>query len=196
MSAYLEYIPPAARAYCTSVSERYTFTLVLKKSRTSKLGDFRHDRSRGSYTISVNKNLNPYQFLLTFLHELAHLQVALDHPRSAKAHGPEWKKAFKELMQPVLQEEIFPQPLLTVLQRHMRNPKAAAGSDPELWNALQAYNRQPPGCQLASLTDGDKFIFRNKQFNRIEKKRTRFLCREAKTRRLYLIPGIAEVAPL
>ncbi len=193
MSAYLEYIPPAARAYCTSVSRRYTFTLVLKKSRTSKLGDFRHDRSKGSYTISINKNLNPYQFLLTFLHELAHLQVALAYPRSAKAHGPEWKKAFKELMQPVLQEEIFPQPLITVLQHHMRNPRAAAGSDPKLWNALQAYNRQPPGRQLASLTDGDKFIFRNKQFNRVEKKRTRFLCREAKTRRLYLIPGIAEV---
>ena len=193
MPAYLDYIPPAAKPYCSALGQKYDFTFVLKKKRATKLGDFRHDRLHDRFIISVNSNLNPYQFLLTFIHELAHLQVALVHPRSAKAHGREWKTAFTALMQPLLHEEVFPAGLLPVVRQHMQNPKAAAGSDPRLWNALQAHNPHPNGRQLATLADGDRFIFRHKQFTRLHKKRTRYLCKEVKGNRLYLIPGIAEV---
>ena len=143
--------------------------------------------------MSVNRDLNQYQFLITFIHELAHLKVAEDHPRSVKSHGNEWKNAFINLLQPILTEEVFPEPLFSVLRKHMLNPKAAAGSDPDLWNALKAFDKTEISQQLSSVADGSAFIFRKKQFTRIKKRRTRILCKAKGSNRLYLIPGIADV---
>jgi SprT protein len=193
MQDFLSFIPPPAQHYCQEISSLYNFNFILKRSRLTKLGDFRVDKASRNYTISVNRDLNPYQFLITFIHELAHLKVAEDHPRSVKSHGAEWKNAFKFLLQPVLTSEIFPEPLLSVLMKHMVNPKAAAGSDPKLWNALKVYDDSQISPQLNSAVDGAAFIFRRKRFTRIKKRRTRILCKEEGTNRLYLIPGIASV---
>jgi SprT protein len=193
MQEYLNYIPAAAQPYCKDLTESYSFKFILKKSRQTKLGDFKKDRNTGQYAISVNKDLNPYQFLLTFIHEMAHLKVAEEHPRSVKSHGREWKVAFQELLQPVLSDIVFPEPLLSVLNKHMDNPKAAAGSDPKLWNALKEYDSNEENSQLNSLEDGSSFVFRKKRFTRVKKRRTRILCKEIGSNRLYLIPGIADV---
>ena len=193
MQDFLNYIPLSAQPYCNTLRGQYDFKFILKRSRLTKLGDFRVNRASGEYSVSVNRDLNPYQFLLTFIHELAHLKVAEDHPRSAKSHGHEWKNAFKELLQPVLTENIFPEPIFSVLKKHMLNPKAAAGSDPKLWNALKEFDDKKESSQLNSLEDGSSFIFRKKQFTRVRKKRTRILCKEVASKRLYLIPGIADV---
>ena len=196
MQDFYTYIPQAALPYCKSLREQYSFKLILKKNRITKLGDFRVNKATGEYSVSVNKDLNPYQFLITFIHELAHLKVAEDHPRSIKSHGQEWKNSFKELLEPVLSNEVFPEPLYSVLKKHMINPKAAAGSDPKLWNALKAYDGNEPIQQLNALEDGTVFIFRKKQFTRIKKRRTRILCKAEGSNRFYLIPGIADVALL
>jgi SprT protein len=196
MQDFLNYVPPAAQPYCKSLAEKYSFKFILKRSRLTKLGDFRVNRANGQYSVSVNSDLNPYQFLITFIHELAHLKVAEDHPRSVKSHGTEWKNAFKELLHPVLAENIFPEPLLIVLRNHMVNPKAAAGSDPKLWNALKKFDSIEINQQLNSVADGSAFIFRKKQFTKIKKRRTRILCKAQGTNRLYLIPGIADVEVL
>lgn len=193
MQDFLNYIPLSAQPYCKILRAQYDFKFILKRSRLTKLGDFRVNRASGEYSVSVNRDLNPYQFLITFIHELAHLKVAEDHPRSAKSHGHEWKHAFKELLQPVLTESVFPDPLYSALKKHMLNPKAAAGSDPKLWNALKEFDSNKESCQLNSLEDGSSFIFRKKQFTRVRKRRTRILCKEVVSKRLYLIPGIANV---
>jgi len=193
MLVFLDYIPSTSISYCRQLAEKYEFDFILKKNRSTKLGDFRHNKTNGQFIISVNNNLNQYQFLLTFIHELAHLKVALEYPRREKAHGNEWKQAFQMLLEPVLNTEVFPEPLLSVLERHMRNPKAAAGSDPKLWLALKDFNQEADDCILNTLADGSSFIFKKKQFVRIEKRRTRILCREVRSKRLYLIPGIADI---
>jgi len=193
MQEYLNYIPAAAQPYCKDLAASYRFKFILKKSRQTKLGDFKKDRTTGQYAISVNKDLNPYQFLLTFIHEMAHLKVAEEYPRSVKSHGREWKVAFQNLLQPVLTDIVFPEPLLSVLKKHMGNPKAAAGSDPKLWNALKEYDYNEENSQLNSLEDGSSFVFRKKRFTRVKKRRTRILCKEIGSNRLYLIPGIADV---
>lgn len=193
MQDFLNYIPLSAQPYCKILRARYDFKFILKRSRLTKLGDFRVNRASGEYSVSVNRDLNPYQFLITFIHELAHLKVVEDHPRSAKSHGYEWKNAFKELLQPILSDKVFPEPLFSVLKKHMLNPKAAAGSDPKLWNALKGFDYNQESYQLNSLEDGTSFIFRKKQFTRVRKRRTRILCKEVVSKRLYLIPGIADV---
>jgi SprT protein len=196
MQDFLNYIPPNAQSYCKALKAQYEFKFILKKSRLTKLGDFRVSRASGQYSVSVNHDLNPYQFLITFIHELAHLKVAEEHPRSVKSHGREWKNAFKELLQPILKDDVFPEPIYTVLKKHMLNPKAAAGSDPRLWNALKTFDVSVESQQLISVADGTSFIFRNKQFTKLKKRRTRILCKAKGTNRLYLIPGVAEVETL
>ena len=193
MQDFLNYITPAAQPYCKSLRAQYKFKLILKKSRLTKLGDFRVNRTNGEYSVSVNRDLNPYQFLITFIHELGHLKVALDHPRSVKSHGQEWKNAFIELLQPILTGEVFPEPLYSILKKHMLNPKAAAGSDPRLWNALKEFDTSEIRQQLISVADGTSFVFRKKHFVKIKKRRTRILCKAQGSSRLYLIPGIADV---
>jgi hypothetical protein len=193
MPKLLDHIPAKSLPYCQVLLEKYRFKFILKRSRLTKLGDFKVNRASGQYTISVNRDLNSYQFLITFIHELAHLKVAEDHPCSVKSHGIEWKNSFKELLKPLLNETIFPQPLLAILSKHMVNPKAAAGSDPKLWNALKEFDVDRSRTQLNSVEDGADFIFRKKQFTRLKKRRTRILCQARGSQRLYLIPGIAEV---
>jgi len=196
MLEILNYVPEAAHQYCQFLLNEYRFKFILKNKRLTKLGDFRNDKASGQFTISVNKTLNQYQFLITFIHELAHLKVAVEHTSSVKSHGREWKLAFKELLKPLLNTNVFPEPLFTVLTKHMRNPKAAAGSDPNLWNALLAYNEDSAMSSLNSIEDNANFIFRNKQFVKVKKRRTRILCKDKISGRMYLIPGIAEVTRL
>ena len=187
-----DYIPAHALDYCLELIGRYDFSFILSKERQTKLGDFRRDKQK-NYTITVNRNLNPYQFLITFIHEYAHLEVAVQHPGSVKAHGREWKHTFKRLMLPLLNSEIFPDDILRPLARHMRNPKAAASSDPALWKVLQRHNANAAIITLADIAENENFIFKNRLFQKQQKKRTRVLCLELNNGRQYLIPEIAEV---
>lgn len=189
---FKNYIPESAVAYCQKIIGPYSFRFILKSDRSSKLGDFRNEPGR-RYSISVNQNLNPYQFLLTFIHELAHLKVAEEQQGRVKPHGKEWKLTFKELMLPLLRPEVFPDEILRPLARHIRKPKAAASSDPILWQVLQKFNQTSAATTLAEIAENERFRFKKREFIKLKKRRTRVLCQEVNTRRQYLIPEIAEV---
>ena len=60
----------------------------------------------GDYQITINNDLNKYRFLITLIHEMAHLVTFKDMPRS-KPHGKEWKINFQRLMLPFLHPEIL-----------------------------------------------------------------------------------------
>ncbi len=188
----LQFIPDRSHPYIKLLLDKYNFRLIINRERVTKLGDFRRDRNN-NFTITINRNLNQYQFLITFIHELAHLKVAEEYPRSRKAHGKEWKDAFRTLMLPLLNTSIFPDMLLRKVAKHMRNPKAAAASDPDLWRALKTYDENSADKTLDELSVGTQFIFRKKNYQKIEKRRTRVLCKELKSGKLYLIPAIASI---
>ena len=188
-----EKLPAEAVAYCLSLHEAYPFRFKLSKRRVSKLGDYRYDPRDRSHTVTVNADLNPYQFLITYVHEVAH-RVA-HNPRSGqKPHGPEWKAQFREFMLPLLNPTIFPDDLLRALARHMRNPKASTAGDPALVKVLAQYG--PEGdvaLTLADLEPGEEFNFRRRGFRKLQKKRTRAVCLNLSNRKRYLIPEMAEV---
>ncbi len=193
MVKFLEKLPPAARPYVSQLLQQYDFTLRLTRNRTSKLGDYRYQRHSGRHTITLNRDQNPYRLLLTFIHELAHLVVSEEQPRRVRPHGTEWQATFRRLMQPLLVPQVFPEPLLAELIRHMRSPRAAAGSDPALWQALAVYDIHDEKQSLQQLPEGERFVFRQRLYEKIKLRRTRVLCREVATGRLYLIPGIIKV---
>ena len=189
-------VPPQAVDYCVNLWLEHPFHFKLTRSRASKLGDYRYDPRNGSHQVTVNHDLNQYQFLITYVHEVAH-RVAHRPRTRLKPHGPHWKNTFRELMLPVLTPQVFPDDLLRLVALHMRNPKASTAGDPALVRALAQYDPdRAVGPTLADLALGDEFTFRNRKFRKLEKKRTRSVCLDLSNERRYLIPELAEVIPL
>ena len=173
----------------------YEFKLAFSKTRSTKLGDFRAKRSFLPHRISVNKNLNQYAFLITLTHEFAHLLIAEKFKKRVLPHGLEWKNQFAELMQVLLEKNVFPTDLTQILQKHIKNPAASSVRDFKLTLALKKYDiHTESSIHLIDLPDGAIFSLKNNRtFTKGAKQRTRFLCVENSTRRKYLIHGAAEV---
>ncbi len=189
-----KYIPANAVHYCFDLWVANPFHFKVTRKRQTKLGDYRFDPVRNEHTISVNYNLNQYNFLITYLHEFAHLLTTEKYERKAEPHGREWKNFFKETMAPVMNSLIFPEELLPVLKRHMLNPKASSQSDPHLVKALRKYDRDyNDQLLLDEIEKGDEFSFKGNAFRKLESRRTRVVCYHLATGRKYLIPKIARV---
>lgn len=186
------FVPKAAVEYCDGLYTQLGFEFKIKKSRQTKLGDFRYDPRTGKSTITINNDLNPYAFLVTYLHEVAHHLTFMEFKGKVKPHGQEWKNCFKNISSPVLNPETFPPNVLASLTQYFRNPKASSCSDPALFKALQLFD-QTSGSTLDSIPPMAKFEFKGKLYRKIEKRRTRWVCEELRSLKRYLIPGIALV---
>lgn len=186
------YLPSKAIDYCVAISAKYKFDLDLSFDRKTKFGHYKYWPQTRSHTISINKGLSPALFLITFIHELAHLEVMITFGRRPKPHGKEWKLAFKRLMLPVLNPSIFDTVLLSVLANHLKNPKASLSADPKLWQILFS-NEEKGALSIKDLEDGNEFIFKNRVFKKVKSRRTRALCYEAKSGNNFLIPLVAKI---
>lgn len=171
--------------------------LNITKSRISKFGDFRVTGLHQQPKLSINYNLNPYSFLITLLHEMAHLLVWRNYKMNytrIKPHGKEWKAAFKDLMRPFLIPQIFPEPLLNILKKHMLNPKASSASDINLLKELRKFDQKLSShLLLDDLQPEDEFIYRDVKFKLIKKNRSRYLCEESNSKKRYLVHSLVEV---
>ncbi len=170
--------------------------LNIKNNRKTKLGDFRAARnSMEPHRISVNGGINKYEFLITLIHEFAHLEVYNKHGRRAQAHGIEWKTAYQELMFPYVEKNIFPEPLHSVFVKHMINPKASSHGDLNMVRALAQYDKADisKGLYLEALELGAHFELNGKIFVKGEKRRTRFMCTEVASKRKFTVSALAEV---
>ena len=67
----------------------------ITKSRSSKFGDYRPPYGFAGHRISVNHDLNPYAFLITTVHEFAHLKTWNEHKHLVKPHGSGMEKKFQ-----------------------------------------------------------------------------------------------------
>jgi SprT protein len=188
-----EHLPAGAINYCFGLWRAQPFDFKLRKSRLTKVGDFtcypgRHPR------ITVNQDLHPFLFLVTYIHEVAHLDVHRQFGNSVEGHGKEWKQAFRLLLEPVLNESIFPADLLTALTGHMTDPRASSYSDPELVRVFRQYDPQAETLIfLSDIPEGSIFGIRGRWFRKGETKRTRVLCQEMKSKRKYFVPMDAPV---
>lgn len=189
-----DYIPEQAIPILKSWFQPYSFTIKITKKRSSKLGDFRAGNLFDRPQISVNGNLNPYSFLITLTHEFAHLMIHKKHKRRVKPHGKEWKNQFSELLNELLQKNIFPKDIHEILENHSKNPAASSVRDVELMKVLNQYNPPSNTIYLNELPQGAIFsINQKRKFVKGEKRRTRFLCTDVHSKKQYLVHGIAEV---
>jgi predicted SprT family Zn-dependent metalloprotease len=185
-------VPAGAADYCHRLWLEYKFALRITRHRSTKLGDYRYSPEKG-HQISVNNSLNLYAFLITYIHEVAHLVTFSRYKRKVKPHGPEWKKSFQTLMAPVANSAIFPEELLLPLQQYMASPKASSCSDPKLMAAIRTFDVRSEGQVLLKLQTGEKFRLSGRVFVKGTIRRTRVVCEEPATRKKYLVPSQAVV---
>lgn len=184
-----QHVPLVSVEYCLELYLKYDFKLTLRKNRVTKVGDFTY-RPGHVPRITVNHNLHPYLFLTTYIHEVAHLAVHRQFGNRVDAHGEEWKASFQELLAPMLRDDIFPPGLLAGLKKHMINPKASSFSDPELTRLFRQFDpKSVVQTILTEIPEGSIFSLNGRWFTKGKLRRTRFECRELKSKRHYLVPA-------
>ena len=190
-----KHIPAKASPYLAWLIANYKVHLTIKWNRQSKFGDYRVPRKGEQHRITINNALNKYSFLITLVHELAHLTTFMKFGFKVADHGHEWKQEFKILMQPILHDvEIFPTDVQRALVLYMNNPKASSCSDVQLMKTLNQHNAIP-STHVSDLALGTCFVLGNssKVFRLDKKLRKNFLCKEIHSGLNYRISSIAEV---
>ncbi len=188
-----KHLPENAVDLCFELWRNFNFKLYIKKKRDSKLGDYRYLPSTKTHIITLNDDLNIYAFLVTYLHEVAHLIATVKYGWNIKPHGEEWKNCFKDLLHPFLKKEIFPTSVLIPLTHYISNPKASSCSDMPLQKALRDFDPQSREIYLSEANKGDTFRFNKRLFVKEDIKRSRAICREVSSGRRYFISQTALV---
>src|SRR5690242_15743976 len=90
-----QFIPENTFEKVAPYFQTHAVHLTLTHERKSLLGDYRSPtREEPYHKISINATLNPYSFLITLLHELAHLETFIHFKDTVPPHGREWKTQF------------------------------------------------------------------------------------------------------
>ena len=189
-------IPNAAVPYVLELWTQNPFNFTVSRSRKTCLGNYRYKQNQ--HHISVNGDSNPYSFLVTLIHEIAHQHVTMKMKLFRKRpapHGIEWKTTFSKLMEPLLIEEVFPTDILRVLKKHMINPAASSTKDPELVKVLGIFGKEESsdGSILSEIPTGKVFVFNNKKYRKIENRRTRTLVECTVSNKKYTIASYAPI---
>lgn len=188
-------MPPPAAPIIAKWIDYFQCEFKISKTRSTKLGDYRHPFGIKGHRISVNFNLNPFSFLVTSVHEFAHLLTWNEHKNKVRPHGLEWKNNFKKMMAPIFDLNVFPPEVLQAIQRYMANPAASSCGDLNLARTLKAYDvikddvlhlEQLPKDAVFKIKDGRRFA-------KGERLRKRYRCLCLDDKRLFLFNPLAEV---
>lgn len=190
-----QYIPEESFEGVMYYLQHYKVQLTVTRQRQSILGDYRHAHEGKNHRISVNGNLNKYAFLITLLHELAHLFTYERYGHRVQAHGTEWKEAFGKILKQFLEQHIFPGDIADTLSRSLQNPAASSCADEKLLRVLKNYDPVKEGSfLLEQLPENSLFEIKGKRiFRKGEKIRKRFKCKEMSTGKWYLFSPVYEV---
>ena len=194
IDSFFEHFPPKVAEYCFQLWKDNSFEFIISRARNTKLGDYRFSPSKG-HQITVNHNLNPYAFLITYLHEVAHLLTYNQYKNKVSPHGNEWKQAFKEVFEPILEEEFLPKELIDVLIAYLKNPSASSTGYTPLVDILKSYDvHQNDLVLISSLEENQLFGIKNLLFQKGKLRRTRYICKEVNSGKLYLVSKNAQVS--
>jgi hypothetical protein len=189
-----KYLPERAVTPCLDLIKLTEVHLKVVNKRVTRHGDYRR-MPDGRHLITVNASLNKYRFLITLVHEIAHLAAFEKYGRKIKPHGLEWKHTFQHLMLPFLRPEIFPSKLLPLLANHFKNPKASSSTDARLSIALKTFDPQDRDkSYVFELPLGSVFrLYNGKLYKKGDRRVKRYECIEVATGKKYLFQPNAEV---
>lgn len=186
------FLPQESRTYVSGYLVEKVVHFTITKKRKTKLGDYRQPYDGKPHRISVNGSLNQYAFLITTLHELAHLTTFEKYGNKVKPHGAEWKTEFKSIFTPLLDAGFLPEDITLALNNYLANARAASCSDDRLYRVLKRYDKFQ-GDLVEHLSFGEEFKLNGKVFVKGKKLRKRYECKEISTQKLYRVLGVAEI---
>ncbi len=188
-----KYLPEGTEDKIIEYLKTYRIHLHVTKSRVSKLGDFRPPADSRIHKITINHDLNPFAFLITLVHEIAHVLVWHEYSHRVKPHGKEWKKEFSSLLGAFLNQGLFPGDVESALLKYARKPLASSGADVNLAKALRKHDKHQ-GLTLEELPAEAVFSIHNgKKFKKLEKGRKRYRCLRLDNNRIYLVHPMTSV---
>jgi len=195
ISALQHFLPPNTYEPVLEYLHHYHVHLTVAKERKSIFGDYRHRTHAQTHRISVNGNLNKYAFLITLLHELAHLLTFEKFGNRIAPHGREWKHVFGQLLAQFIEQNIFPDDIKRALMDSLHDPAASSCSDEDLLRVLKRYDEKETHLVFVeSIPEGSLFKTHDgKIFKKGDRIRKRFKCEEVKTKKIYLFSPIYEV---
>jgi hypothetical protein len=195
LQALSEYLPAGTFAPVAAYIQQYKVHLTIARERKSILGDYRNAVNSRNHRISVNGNLNRYSFLITLLHELAHLLTFDKYGNKVQAHGREWKNLFGELLAQFLKAKVFPADIEKELIASLSNPAASSCAEDGLMRILRRYDAKAEGQMLVEEIPMQS-LFKLKDgrvFKKGEKLRKRYRCEEVGSKKVYLFSPVFEV---
>ncbi len=194
-SALIDYLPDGSFEHVLTYIHQYKIQLTITRTRSSILGDYRHAHLDKGHRISVNGDLNKFSFLITLLHEIAHLVTFMKHHNRVQPHGPEWKATFAHILTVFVTKEIFPEDIKGALKNSIGNPAASSCADLPLLRVLKNYDQKKEEVYFVEqLSKGQLFEIKGKRiFEKGERIRKRFKCREVATGKWYLFSPVSEV---
>ena len=189
------YLPVGFERMVAELLLEYPIIFTITTPRSTKLGDYRRPQSGElKHRISVNGNLNSFSFLVTTLHEIAHLQAFVIHGNLIKPHGEEWKQTYRNLLWPAIQTGLLPKEIESALMKSLTNTKASSCSDTQLSRVLKQYDVTPTNeVSLEEIPKNATFVLQGKLFRKGDLRRTRFVCEEIHTKRKFLVHTLASV---
>jgi SprT protein len=200
-------IPDQSVEYILHWFLEHKVRLRIALNRLSKSGDYRPSRHHLPPRISVNNNLNPYDFLITLVHEMAHHEVWRVHiiPKQQlfpqmrrhphpKPHGQEWQQQFHHLMIPLMNTSVFPPDVLYMVENYFRTLRVTRKFDQDLTRVLKKYDK-PNGKEFVENLPFDAMFTLpdGRSFRKKEKLRKRFKCICMNNNRIYLFSPLAQV---
>ncbi len=195
LQALAEYLPPDTFLPVAAYLQQYKVHLTVTRERKSILGDYRNAHSNRNHRISVNGNLNSWSFLVTLLHELAHLLTFQKYGNRVQSHGREWKTLFGQLLAQFIKSKVFPADIEKELLASLHNPGASSCAEESLTRVLRRYDSKKEG-QLLVEEIHPHGLFKMKDgriFKKGEKLRKRYRCEEVGTKKVYLFSPVFEV---
>ena len=196
MQALADFLPEGSFQSVIHYIQHFKVHLTITQKRRSVLGDYRHALMGKNHRISINGNLNQFEFLITLLHELAHLLTFEKFSNKVEPHGKEWKSIYSNLLIDFVQQQIFPPDIVKALQKSIINPAATANGETELLMVLRKYDQKKREgyFHIADLPVGAVFQTEDGRiFKKGNKRRKRFACVEIATGHKYSISPISEV---
>ena len=194
-SALQNYLPLGSYDAVMAYIYEHKIQLTVARTRSSVLGDYRHAHADAGHRISVNGDLNKFSFLVTLLHEIAHLLTFEQYGRRVQPHGIEWKTTFGNLLANFIGKNIFPTDVEQALLKSIKSPAASSCGDEKLLRVLKKYDKQREGILFVEqIPTGKNFIIKgNRIFEKGERIKKRFKCKELATGKYYLFSPVFEV---
>jgi SprT protein len=192
-----QYMPPAAAPLIAKWIDYFQCEFKISRNRATKLGDYRHPFKDSGHKISVNNDLNRYAFLVTTVHEFAHLLTWNEYKNKVKPHGQEWKNNFKRMMSPFLEQSVFPEDIQQAILTYLSNPSASSCTDLQLSRALKRYDQAYNSSRLEEIPLNTVFTIKDgRKFRKGERLRKRYRCLCLDNGNIYLFNPLAEVTLL